>query len=112
MSPAVPLPVVSDRRSFMVIIGVDPHKRTHTASALEPGSNRLLATLQIEATLADIGSWRAGQPGSRPGGGRWRTPTAWAVPGAVAGRPRRAGRRRAVHRDRASAVRVRVLMSL
>jgi transposase len=36
----------------MVIIGVDPHKRTHTASALEPGSHRVLATLQIEATLA------------------------------------------------------------
>ena len=52
MSSAVPLPVVSDRRSFVVIIGVDPHKRTHTASALEPGSHRVLATLQIEATLA------------------------------------------------------------
>jgi transposase len=36
----------------MVIIGVDPHKRTHTASALEPGSHRVLATLQIDATLA------------------------------------------------------------
>ena len=36
MSSAVPLPMSSDRRSFVVIIGVDPHKRTHTASALEP----------------------------------------------------------------------------
>ena len=36
----------------MVIIGIDPHKRTHTASALEPGTHRVLATLQIEATLA------------------------------------------------------------
>ena len=43
MSLAVPLPVVSDRRSFVVIIGVDPHKRTHTASALEPGTHRVLA---------------------------------------------------------------------
>ena len=51
MSPAVPLPVVSDRRSFVVIIGVDPHKRTHTASALEPGTHRVVATLQIDATL-------------------------------------------------------------
>ena len=52
MSPAVPLPIVSDRRSCVVIIGIDPHKRTHTASALEPGTHRVLATLQIEATLA------------------------------------------------------------
>ena len=52
MSPAVPLPIVSDRRSYVVIIGIDPHKRTHTASALEPGTHRVLATLQIEATLA------------------------------------------------------------
>jgi hypothetical protein len=36
----------------VVIIGIDPHKRTHTASALEPGTHRVLATLQIEATLA------------------------------------------------------------
>src|SRR4051794_3807427 len=62
MSPAVPLPVVSDRRSFVVIIGVDPHKRTHTASALEPGSHRVLATVQIEATLAgyrQLARWAA-----------------------------------------------------
>jgi transposase len=52
MSPAVPLPMLSDRRSFVVIIGVDPHKRTHTASALDPGTHRVLATLQIDATLA------------------------------------------------------------
>src|SRR3954471_4671993 len=62
MSPAVPLPVVSDRRSFVVIIGVDPHKRTHTASALEPGSHRVLATLQIDGTLAgyrQLARWAA-----------------------------------------------------
>jgi hypothetical protein len=51
MSPAVLLPVLSDRRLFVFIIGVDPHKRTHTATALEPGSHRVLATLQIDATL-------------------------------------------------------------
>jgi hypothetical protein len=37
----------------VVIIGVDPHKRTHTASALEPGTHRVVATLQIDATLAE-----------------------------------------------------------
>ncbi len=35
----------------MVIIGVDPHKRTHTASAMEPASGTVLATLQIDASL-------------------------------------------------------------
>jgi transposase len=62
MSSAVPLPVVSDRRSFVVIIGVDPHKRTHTASALEPGTHRVLATLQIDATLTgyrQLARWAA-----------------------------------------------------
>ena len=47
MSPAVPLPMLSDRRSFVVIIGVEPRKRTHTASALEPDTHRVLATLQM-----------------------------------------------------------------
>jgi hypothetical protein len=35
----------------VVIIGVDPHKRTHTASAVEPGTNKVLATAQIDASL-------------------------------------------------------------
>jgi transposase len=69
MSPAVPLPVVSDRRSFVVIIGVDPHKRTHTASALEPGSHRVLATLQIDATLA--GYWQLARWAARFEARRW-----------------------------------------
>jgi transposase len=46
----------------MVIIGVDPHKRTHTASALEPGSHRVLATLQVDATLGgyrQLSRWAA-----------------------------------------------------
>jgi len=62
MLSAVPLPMLSDRRSFVVIIGVDPHKRTDTASALEPGTHRVLATLEIDATLAgyrQLGCWAA-----------------------------------------------------
>ena len=35
----------------MVIIGIDPHKRTHTASALDPDTHRVLASVQIEASL-------------------------------------------------------------
>ncbi|MGQ0480285.1 MAG: IS110 family transposase [Pseudonocardia sp.] len=37
----------------MMLIGVDPHKSTHTATAVEPASNRQVATMRIEATLAD-----------------------------------------------------------
>ena len=36
----------------MVIIGVDPHKRTHTASALQPGTRAVVATLKVDASLA------------------------------------------------------------
>lgn len=36
----------------MVVIGIDPHKRTHTASALEPRTHAVVGTLQIEASLA------------------------------------------------------------
>ena len=35
-----------------VIIGVDPHKRMHVASVVEPATNRQVAALQIEASLA------------------------------------------------------------
>jgi transposase len=36
----------------VVIIGVDPHKRTHTASAVAPDTNAVLATMRIDASLA------------------------------------------------------------
>ena len=36
----------------MVIIGVDPHKRVHMASVVEPATNRQLAALKVEASLA------------------------------------------------------------
>ena len=36
----------------MVIIGVDPHKRMHVASVVEPATNRQVAALEIEASLA------------------------------------------------------------
>jgi len=37
----------------MVIIGVDPHKGTHRASAVDPATHEAVATLQINAELAD-----------------------------------------------------------
>jgi transposase len=35
----------------MILIGVDPHKRTHTASALDPATNRPVASVRLEASL-------------------------------------------------------------
>jgi transposase len=36
----------------VVIIGVDPHKRTHTASAMQLGAHAVAGTFQIDASLA------------------------------------------------------------
>ena len=36
----------------MIIIGVDPHKRTHTSSALDAATHAVVATLQIESSMA------------------------------------------------------------
>jgi transposase len=36
----------------MIIIGVDPHKRLHVASAIDPATNRQVSALQVEASLA------------------------------------------------------------
>jgi transposase len=36
----------------MIIIGVDPHKRMHVASAVDPATNRQVATVEISASLA------------------------------------------------------------
>ena len=37
----------------MMIIGVDPHKSTHTATAVDPQTNRTVASVRIQASLAD-----------------------------------------------------------
>jgi transposase len=47
----------------VVIIGIDPPKRTHTASALHPDTSRVLATMQIDASLNGyrrLLTWAAG----------------------------------------------------
>jgi transposase len=46
----------------MIIIGVDPHKSTHTANAVDAAANKTAGSLQIDASLR----W-AGQFGER----RW-----------------------------------------
>lgn len=35
----------------MIIIGVDPHKRVHTATAVDAATNRRLASIEIDASL-------------------------------------------------------------
>ena len=37
----------------MMLIGVDPHKSTHTATAVEPATNSEIASIRIEATLGE-----------------------------------------------------------
>lgn len=53
----------------MVVIGIDPHKRTHTASAVDPATNRVLASLRVDASQSGYRSlvrW-----GARYGQRRW-----------------------------------------
>jgi transposase len=52
MSSTVSLLGCGEKGLSMIIIGVDPHKRMHVASAVEPASNRQVAALQVEASLA------------------------------------------------------------
>jgi transposase len=47
----------------MIIIGVDPHKRVHTATAVEAATNRRLASLEIDASLPgyrQLARWAGG----------------------------------------------------
>lgn len=46
----------------MIIIGVDPDKRLHVASVVDPATNRQVAALQIEASVAgyrQLVKWQA-----------------------------------------------------
>jgi len=40
----------------LVMVGVDPHKQSHTATALVTGSHQQLATLRVPASRLGIGS--------------------------------------------------------
>ena len=47
----------------MIIIGVDPHKRVHTATAVDAATNRRLASLEIDASLVgyrQLARWAGG----------------------------------------------------
>ena len=39
--------------SAMVMIGIDPHKSTHTATAIAPNANHEVASIRIDATLSE-----------------------------------------------------------
>ena len=79
----------------MIVIGIDPHKSSHTASALDVGTHQLTDRLRIEASLTEYRRLLAWAKGSTSDSGRCRTPRAWATtspgppPRAVAARPRR-----------------------
>jgi hypothetical protein len=42
-----------EERTPVILIGVDPHKSTHTATAVDPVSNQQAGSLKIEASLAE-----------------------------------------------------------
>jgi hypothetical protein len=49
----------------MIVIGVDPHKSTHTATALDSASNSVVGSLRIEASPAEyrrLISWAKAWP--------------------------------------------------
>ncbi len=49
----------------MIVIGIDPHKSTHTATALDPASHTELGSLRIDATTdgyTRLSNWAAQWP--------------------------------------------------
>jgi len=50
--PTVVFPIGTTDKDHHVIIGVDPHKLSHTATAVDPLTNTAVASLRIEASLA------------------------------------------------------------
>jgi hypothetical protein len=69
----------SDREEHgpVILLGVDPHKSTHTATAVEPESNQQVGTMRIEAILTDyraaVGLGQAVVAAEVGGGGRRRS---------------------------------------
>lgn len=76
-STASLLEVVGRKVNCVVIIGVDPHKRTHTASAMHSDTSRVLTTMQIDASLSGYRRLLTWRLTSTSAGGRWKTPVVW-----------------------------------
>ena len=61
----------------MMLIGVDPHKTTHTATAVEPQTNQEVASIRIDASLREYRrmlTWATTQWPGWTDGGPLRTP--------------------------------------
>lgn len=60
----------------MIVLGSDPHKSSHTATAVDPATNTDLGSIRIDATRArdEAFDWLGQRPG-RSETGRSRTPT-------------------------------------
>ena len=87
-----------------VMIGVDPHKGSHTAVAIG-AAEEPLGELRVRATAPRPSSWWRGRRHGRSGPGRWRAPAGWAPAGPAAGR----GRERVLDVPPKLAARVRLL---
>lgn len=53
MSAVDALSSVCEERTPVMLLGVDPHKSTHTATAVDPESNQQAGSLRIEASRAE-----------------------------------------------------------
>lgn len=53
LSTAATPPAFDEKDPEMIIIGLDPHKSTHTATAIGPATSTQLGTLRITACLKD-----------------------------------------------------------
>ena len=57
-----------------MLIGIDPHKTTHTATAVDPATNKEVASTRIDATLREYRRMLTWPSSGRSAGGRSRTP--------------------------------------
>ena len=82
-----------------VMIGIDPHKSSHTAVAIGWSRRRWAGCGCTPARTRPGSCWRGRRRG-RSGPGRWRAPPGWGPAGPAAGRRRRAGAGRAAQAGR------------
>jgi hypothetical protein len=64
-------------KRLMIVIGVDPHKSSHTAAALESNTHQRLETVRVEATLREyrrLLAWARRFPDRR-----WAVENAWGL---------------------------------
>jgi hypothetical protein len=62
----------------VVMIGVDPHKGSHTAVAIDQ-AERVLGQVRVRAAAIQAEHWWPGRQDGPNGSGRLRAPAAWAI---------------------------------